>query len=138
MNTVQYVAGKVFKLIKDYIWVAKGKHAGLWQNAGDGRCIADWYKGQITQLGNCADKTGVYWTYSSEGKLWDNNTHDMLTASSATDGTKLYDWYPPHDWYTWTWGYVCANSSCSEVWGIYWALYNSQTHFISDTTAPTI
>ena len=83
VNTVQYVAGKVFKLVKDYIWVAKGKHAGLWQNAGDGRCIADWSKGQITQLGNCADKTGVYWTYSSEGKLWDNNTHDMLTASST-------------------------------------------------------
>ena len=62
----------------------------------------------------------------------------MLTASSATDGTKLYDWYPPTDWYTWTWGYVCANSSCSEVYGKYWALYNSQSHMISDTTAASV
>lgn len=133
-----YVSNKLFKIVKKFIAKGPGTHQKLYQNAGDGRCLADFTKGQITYLANCGDKTGIFWSYSGEGKLWNNDTGDMLTASSTTDGTKLYDWYPPTDWYTWTWGYVCANSSCSEVYGEYWALYNSQSHMISDTTAASV
>jgi hypothetical protein len=137
-TAVVYAGTKLFKIVKKYIWKGTGTHQKLYQNAGDGRCLADFTKGQITYLANCSDKTGIYWSYSGEGKLWNNHTGDMLTASSNNNGTKLYDWYPPTDWYTWTWGYVCANSSCSEVYGEYWALYNSQSHMISDTTAASV
>lgn len=137
-TAVVYGSAKLFKIVKKYIEKDTSSGDKLYENAGDGRCLADFSKGQITYLANCGDKTGIFWSYSGEGKLWNNYTGDMLTASSATDGTKLYDTYPPSDWHTWTWGYVCANSSCSEVYGEYWALYNSQSHEISDTTAASV
>jgi hypothetical protein len=138
VDAIKYGGKKLFKVIKKYVLKGTGKHAKLYENRGDGRCMADFSKGQITRLASCSDKTGIYWSFSSKGRLWDNHTGDMLTASSNKNGTKLYDWYPAHDWHTWTWGEVCANSSCSELYGIYWALYNSQSHKISDTTAASV
>jgi hypothetical protein len=129
---VIYVAKKTFKLVKKYIY--KGKHGGqLIQNAGDGRCEGGFAKGQVTYLANCGDKTGIYWQYSSGRKLWNTHTGDMLTASSATNGTKPFLWYPAHDWYHWAYGDVCGSCGCTNcLFGIDWALYNSQSHRLSD------
>ena len=126
----------VVKLVKKYILKGTGKHIRLVANAGDGDCIADFHEGSADSLANCGDKHGIFWTYSSEGKLWDTYTGGMNIASSLKTGTKLYTEWPAKDWYTWTYDDICASAGCNKAfYGVDWILYNAQGHGISDNAS---
>jgi hypothetical protein len=124
---------EIFEMIKNGIYkVIKGK--GYFFSApNDGKCIGGFHWNVYDREADCTDKTGIFWEYdSSTGSLYDTHTGGDMFAWGDNDGRHTSTLWPPSDWHTWTYGYICANSSCSKVYGTYWPLYNHQSKALSD------
>jgi hypothetical protein len=133
--TAQVVANNptVYKFVKKYILKGLGTRQKLTTNAGDGGCMADFGTGLTDYLANCTDRHGIFWEWQSNLTLYNTYTGGVNIATSLNDGTKLYTWSSPKDWYTWTYDDVCDPAGCNvHFYGIDWILYNAQGSGISD------
>ncbi len=105
------VSKGVYKYVKK--WIYKGKHGGIiYHNAGDGRCLGDFKRGLDDRLASCTDRNGIYWTVTRNWRMENTLTGGMQIASSLSNGTKLYTWYPAKDFYKWTYENICAPGGC--------------------------
>lgn len=137
VHTVAKHPKEVIQLIKNGVfWITKGR-GQIAATPSDGTCIADWHWFQYDSEHGCSDRTGIFWEYNnSNGRLYNTYTGGDMFAWGTNNGRHTSTKYPPYDWHTWTWGYICANSSCSQVYGTYWPLYNHQSSMLSDGYKP--
>ena len=130
------VDGKeVFRMVKNAIFKVVGGKGELIPNAGDGECLASWGRNIYSIQSPCSRPHAIFWEYNTngEGHLWNTYTKGDLISYTDRSGSHTTTTWPRRDWYTWTWGYICANQSCSQVYGVYWTLYNHQSEDLSDT-----
>ena len=123
---------EVFEMVKNGIFKLIGKNYVVETAPNDGRCVADWHWNQYASDGGCTDKTGIFWEFNSgNGRFYNTYTGGNLFAWGDTSGrhtsTHYYSHWPISDWKTWWYEYICANKSCTEVYGVaYLKNHNSE------------